>query len=51
MKEYMLDWDKALASSHSAGELKAKMKKQYPNLALERLLNSAAEAAFAPAKK
>jgi glyoxylase-like metal-dependent hydrolase (beta-lactamase superfamily II) len=51
MKKYMLDWDKALASSHSAAELKSKMKKEYPHLALERLLNSAADAAFAPAKK
>jgi glyoxylase-like metal-dependent hydrolase (beta-lactamase superfamily II) len=51
MKKYMLDWDKALASSHSADELKMKMKKEYPHLALERLLNSAADAAFAPAKK
>lgn len=51
MKKYMLDWDKAVASSHSAAELKAKMKKQYPNLALERLLDSAADAAFASTKK
>ena len=46
MKKYMLDWDKALASSHSAAELKAKMKKEHPGLALERLLNAAADAAF-----
>jgi glyoxylase-like metal-dependent hydrolase (beta-lactamase superfamily II) len=51
MKKYMLDWDKALAASHSAEELKGKMKKAYPGLGLERLLNSAADAAFAPAKK
>lgn len=51
MKKYMLDWDAAVASSHSADELKTKMKKLYPNLALERLMIAAADAAFAPAKK
>jgi hypothetical protein len=45
------DWDKALAGSHSAEELKMRMKKLYPNLALERLLDSAAKAAFAPGKR
>lgn len=51
MKKYMLDWDKAVTSSKDAQELRAKMVKQYPNLALTRLLDSASTAAFAPAKK
>lgn len=50
MRKYMRDYDKALASSKSAAELRSKMKNRYPNLGLERLLNSAADAAF-PAHK
>jgi glyoxylase-like metal-dependent hydrolase (beta-lactamase superfamily II) len=51
MKKYMQDWDKTVASSKSADEVRTKMKKTYPHLALERLLDGAATAAFAPAKK
>jgi glyoxylase-like metal-dependent hydrolase (beta-lactamase superfamily II) len=48
---YMNAWDNAVASSNNADELRAKMKKLYPNLGLERLLNSAADAAFPGANK
>jgi len=50
MKKYMEDYDKALASSKSAGEFRSKVKEAYPDLGLERLLVSSSEAAF-PAKK
>ncbi len=35
MKKYMLDWDKALASSHSAAELKGKYEEGLSRLGLE----------------
>jgi glyoxylase-like metal-dependent hydrolase (beta-lactamase superfamily II) len=50
MKRYMEDYEKALASSKSAEEFRAKVKQSYPDLGLERLLVSSSEAAF-PAKK
>ncbi len=46
MKTYMRDFDAALASSKSAAEFATAMKGRYPNLAMDRTLFSAAEAAF-----
>lgn len=48
MKNYMQDWDKARASSKNADELQTAMKKRYPNLGMENLLNNGATAAFQP---
>jgi len=50
MKTYMEDFDKAVASSKTAEEVKSKVKSMYPNLGMENLLNAGAQAAF-PAKK
>jgi glyoxylase-like metal-dependent hydrolase (beta-lactamase superfamily II) len=50
MKKYMEDWDKAVASAKSADALREQMKKRYPNLGMENLLNNAAQAAFASAR-
>jgi hypothetical protein len=44
----MQDWDKARASSKNADELRAAMKKRYPKLGMENLLNNGATAAFQP---
>jgi hypothetical protein len=49
MKAYMLDWDKAVASSKNADELRTAMTKRYPNLGMEQLLNNGAQARFQPA--
>ncbi len=49
MKKYMVDWDKVVASSKTADELTSQMKKLYPNLGMENLLNGGAQAAFRPA--
>jgi glyoxylase-like metal-dependent hydrolase (beta-lactamase superfamily II) len=46
MRAYIQDYNEALASSKSAGEFRAKITKKYPNFALERLIVSAADAAF-----
>ena len=50
MKTYMQDWDKAVASSKDADQLRAQMKQRYPNFAMENRLNNGAQAAFAPAR-
>jgi glyoxylase-like metal-dependent hydrolase (beta-lactamase superfamily II) len=50
MKTYMQAWDKAVASSKSADELRAQMKKLYPDLGMENQLNNGAQAAFQPAR-
>ena len=50
MKKYMQDWDKAVASSKNADDLRAQMKRRYPNLGMENLMNNGATAAFAPAR-
>ncbi len=39
MKQYIADWDKNVAASHSAAEMKAKVLAQYPNLGMEFTLN------------
>jgi hypothetical protein len=44
----MQDWDRAVASSKNADELRAAVKKRYPNLGMENLLNNGARAAFQP---
>jgi len=46
MKKYMQDWDNAVAASKNADDLRARMKKTYPNLGMENLLNNGAAAAF-----
>jgi glyoxylase-like metal-dependent hydrolase (beta-lactamase superfamily II) len=39
MKQYIADWDKNVAASHSAAEMKAKVLAQYPILGMEFTLN------------
>lgn len=39
MKQYIADWDKNVAASHSAAEMKAKVLAQYPSLGMEFTLN------------
>lgn len=51
MKKYMQDWDASVASSKSADELVGRMKKLYPTLGLENLMNGGAQAAFRPAAR
>jgi len=51
MKKYMEDWDTSVAASKSADELIARVKKQYPALGLENLMNGGAQAAFRPAAR
>ena len=46
MKKYMEDWDKAVSVSKSADDLRGRMKKLYPKLGMENLLNNGANAAF-----
>lgn len=48
MKKYIADWDKNVAASKSAAEMKAKVLKQYPGLGMEFTLNDRV-AAFFPA--
>ncbi|HEX7081971.1 MAG TPA: MBL fold metallo-hydrolase [Gammaproteobacteria bacterium] len=47
MRTYIADFREAVASSSSGEELEAKMLEKYPDLALENLLEGAAERAFA----
>jgi len=51
MKTYIHDYNEALESSKTALEFRSKITRKYPNLALERLIVSAADAAFPAAKK
>jgi len=51
MKAYIKDYNEALDSSKTAAEFRSKMVKKYPNFALERLIVSAADAAFRSNKK
>ena len=46
MKVYIHDYNDALGSSKTAAEFRSKLTKKYPNYALERLIVSAADAAF-----
>ena len=48
MKKYIADWDKNVASSKTAGEMREKVLKQYPGLGMEFTLNDRV-AAFFPA--
>lgn len=48
MKKYIADWDKDVASSKTAAEMKEKVLKQYPGLGMEFTLNDRV-AAFFPA--
>jgi glyoxylase-like metal-dependent hydrolase (beta-lactamase superfamily II) len=51
MRAYIKDYNEALDSSKTAAEFRSKMVRKYPNFVLERLLVSAAEAAFPANKK
>jgi hypothetical protein len=51
MKRYIQDYNEALGSSKTASEFRLKVTRKYPNYALERLLVSAADAAFPAATK
>jgi glyoxylase-like metal-dependent hydrolase (beta-lactamase superfamily II) len=51
MKTYIHDYNEDLDSSKTAAEFRSKLTKKYPNLTLERLIVSAADAAFPAAKK
>lgn len=51
MKAYIKDYNEALDSSKTAAEFRSKMVRKYPNFALERLIASAADAAFPSGKK
>jgi hypothetical protein len=50
MKKYIKDYNDALDSAKTAVEFRSTITRKYPNYALERLIVSAADAAF-PAKK
>ena len=51
MKAYIKDYNRDLDSSKTAVEFRSKLTKKYPNYALERLIVSAADAAFPSDKK
>lgn len=51
MKKYMADWDKTVASSKNAGELRASFVKQYPGLGMEYTLNDRVASYFPPPNK
>ena len=51
MKRYIHDYNEALDSSKTAAEFRLKITRKYPNFALERLIVSAAAAAFPAGKK
>jgi len=51
MKTYIKDYNEDLESSKTAAEFRSKLTKKYPNFALERLVVSAADAAFPSDKK
>ncbi|MBZ5674664.1 MAG: MBL fold metallo-hydrolase [Acidobacteriia bacterium] len=51
MKTYIKDYNEDLNSSKTAAEFRSKLTKKYPNFALERLIVSAADAAFPSDKK
>jgi hypothetical protein len=46
MKKYMQDWDTGVAAAKNADDLRARMKKIYPDLGMENLLNNGATGAF-----
>ncbi len=51
MKQYIADWDKNVAASHSAAEMKTKVLAQYPNLGMEFTLNDRIATYFPAAQK
>jgi glyoxylase-like metal-dependent hydrolase (beta-lactamase superfamily II) len=51
MKKYIADWDKNVASSKDAAEMKAKVLKQYPGLGMEFTLNDRVAAFFPDTNK
>ncbi len=51
MKKYIADWDKNVASSKDAVEMKAKVLKQYPGLGMEFTLNDRVAAFFPDTNK
>jgi glyoxylase-like metal-dependent hydrolase (beta-lactamase superfamily II) len=50
MKKYIADWDKNVAASSSAAEMKTKVLAQYPNLGMEFTLNDRIATYFPAAK-
>ena len=51
MKKYIADWDKNVAASKNAAEMRAKVLKQYPGLGMEFTLNDRVAAFFPDANK
>jgi glyoxylase-like metal-dependent hydrolase (beta-lactamase superfamily II) len=51
MKKYIADWDKNVAASKDAAEMKANVLKQYPGLGMEFTLNDRVTAFFPAANK
>jgi glyoxylase-like metal-dependent hydrolase (beta-lactamase superfamily II) len=51
MKKYIADWDANVAASKDAGEMRARVLKQYPGLGMEFTLNDRITPFFAAAKK
>jgi glyoxylase-like metal-dependent hydrolase (beta-lactamase superfamily II) len=51
MKQYIADWDKNVAASHSAVEMKEKVLAQYPSLGMEFTLNDRITTYFPAAAK
>ncbi len=51
MKKYIADWDKNVAASKNAAEMKARVVKQYPGLGMEFTLNDRVTAFFPDANK
>ena len=51
MKQYIADWDKNVAASRSAAEMKAKVLAQYPNLGMEFTLNDRVATYFPATQK
>lgn len=51
MKQYIADWDKNVAASHSPEEMKAKVLGQYPNLGMEFTINDRIATYFPAATK
>jgi glyoxylase-like metal-dependent hydrolase (beta-lactamase superfamily II) len=50
VKQYMQDWDEAVAASRTADELRARMQQRYGGLGMDQLLVTGATAAFQPAR-
>ena len=51
MKKYIADWDKNVAASKDAAEMRARVLKQYPGLGMEFTLNDRVAVFFPDAAK